>query len=158
MNMLEAGARADETPDTLMAFEDVNRIWVTEKDGWGVGEYDAEQFEAALDVLAKAVSRDMDHMRALKAAGTTEVERLRKTLAVAYDREIESDDANAQKIADLEATNARLREALEPLVGHRQYLTALRDGSTPYTNLPDNTVYRCVVTKAELEAAAQAVE
>ena len=75
--------------DTLMAFEDVNRIWVkenyetTEADDCSMGmevkalSFDAAKgLELALDVLAKAISRDIDTVAQLRA----EVKRLRDAL------------------------------------------------------------------------------
>ena len=68
-----------------------------------------------------------------------ENERLRKTLAVAYDREAESDDENARTIA-------RLRDALKPM-GDRSRWGALESG-----------MRKLYVTKAELEAAHTVTE
>jgi len=109
--------------------------------------------------LAVAYDREAesDDFRTDKAILKAENARLRETLSVAYDREVESDDANAQKIAGLQATNTRLREALMPMVRVREIQRSawkndwdrleatFRPGLSPFT-------------KVELDAAAQAVE
>ena len=85
-----------------------------------------------------------------------ENERLRKTLVVAYDREAESDDENAAKIAELEATNTRLREALGPMVRERN--AEMKAFPHLYPKYAGNDRLLVGITAAELEAAAQAVE
>ena len=61
--------------DTLMAFEEVNWIWVMEKTDTVVYNASfvslrpdaAKGLELALDVLAKAIGRDIDHIATLRA-------------------------------------------------------------------------------------------
>ena len=60
--------------------------------------------------------------------------------------------------ADLRAQVEQLRDALKPLTKHRQYLVKLDDGSTPYVEVPSDTVFHYIVTKAELDAAKEASE
>ena len=69
------------------------------------------------DEYASVFSRQMwtivDELLTRVDALTAEVARLRHTLAVAYDREAESDDANEKKIIELGEENARLKRRTE---------------------------------------------
>ena len=100
------------------------------------------------DAANEGAKRSQEEIKDVRA----ENERLRKTLAVAYDREAESDDENARTIA-------RLRKALRPLVRYTARIKAGMENSV-WDGLDGRARASLAspFTKAELDKAAAAEE